>query len=81
MTLDASIMLTGALIILLPFLGFPRSWDDMIFFVLGVIVVALGIVVRRRMGNRRAPREFIESAPLRTDARNEKHNEEANEAR
>jgi len=63
MTLDASIMLTGALIILLPFLGFPRSWDDVLFFVLGVIVVSLGIVVRRRKGTKPASREFIESTP------------------
>lgn len=48
MTLDALIMLAGALVAAMPFLGFPPSWDTAIFFVLGVFVFALGIVVRRR---------------------------------
>lgn len=47
MTLDSLIMLTGALVALLPFLGFPESWDMVIFFLLGVLVIGLGIAVRR----------------------------------
>lgn len=69
MTLDALIMLAGSLVALLPFLGFPNSWDTVMFFFLGIFVVALGIVVRRR-GWKQHPREpqqrasgFVESAP------------------
>lgn len=48
MTLDTLIMLTGALVAVLPFLGFPNSWDNVLFFLAGVLVIALGIIVRRR---------------------------------
>lgn len=48
MTLDTLIMLSGALVAVLPFLGFPNSWDNAIFFLAGVFVIALGITVRRR---------------------------------
>lgn len=48
MSLDAIIMLIGALVALVPFLGFPNSWDRIIFLVLGVLIIVLGIVVRRR---------------------------------
>ncbi len=66
MTLDSLIILSGALVAILPFLGFPNTWDSVIFVVLGALVVALGIVVRRR-----APRAsvhdrdsiFVENAP------------------
>lgn len=52
MTLDSLIMLCGVLVAILPFLGFPNSWDAVIFVVLGVIIIALGIVVRRRTPRR-----------------------------
>ncbi len=71
MTLDALIMLCGALVAILPFLGFPSSWDSVLFLIVGVAVVALGIAVRRR--GLKPPRErlsriregdvFAESAP------------------
>ena len=48
MTLDALIMLCGTLVALLPFLGFPLRWDNVILVILGVFVIALGIIVRRR---------------------------------
>lgn len=50
MTLDALIMLSGAFVAVLPFLGFPNSWDKALFFLAGIFVVSLGIVVRRRRG-------------------------------
>jgi membrane protein implicated in regulation of membrane protease activity len=52
MTLDALIILVGAIIALVPSLGFPYSWDSVIFFILGIIVVALGIIVRRRLSHK-----------------------------
>ncbi len=66
MTLDALIMLCGALVALLPFLGFPNSWDAYILLILGITIVMLGIVVRRR--GKRVVREhatetFVESNP------------------
>lgn len=48
MTLDTLIMLAGAFIALLPFLGFPSAWDTALLFCLGVFIIALGIAVRRR---------------------------------
>lgn len=48
MTLDGLIMLSGAFVALLPFLGFPLSWDTVLFFLAGIFIVSLGIVVRRR---------------------------------
>jgi hypothetical protein len=48
MTLDALIMLAGAFIIIEPQLGFPTAWDTYILFAAGVIIVGLGIAVRRR---------------------------------
>ena len=48
MTIDALIMLSGAFVAVLPFLGFPNSWDTFFFVFAGVLTIALGIVVRRR---------------------------------
>lgn len=48
MTVDALLMLSGTFVAVLPFLGFPQSWDTALLFIVGVFVVALGIVVRRR---------------------------------
>ena len=70
MTLDALIMLVGVLVAVVAFLGFPVSWFGPIFFVLGVIVIGLGILVRRRgVGHSLPPSsrgEFVESAPVRS---------------
>ena len=48
MTLDALIMFSGIVVTLLPFLGFPLKWDNVILVVIGVVVIMLGIIVRRR---------------------------------
>ena len=68
MTLDTLIMLSGAFVAVLPFLGFPNSWDTVLFFSAGILVIALGIVVRRRgktskpdMATREA--HFVENIP------------------
>lgn len=52
MTLDTLIMLSGAFVAVLPFLGFPNSWDKIFFFLAGVFVIGLGIVVRRRLAQK-----------------------------
>ena len=41
-------MLAGAFVAILPFLGFPTSWDKVLLFITGVCVIVLGIIVRRR---------------------------------
>ena len=48
MTLDALIMLSGGFVAVLPFLGFPNSWDSVLLFLAGIFIIGLGIVVRRR---------------------------------
>lgn len=61
MTLDALIMLIGALVAVIPFLGFPNTWDSALLLTAGIIIILLGIIVRRR-GSRSArphhPRAF-----------------------
>ena len=52
MTLDALIMLLGAFVALLPFLGFPNDWDTVLLLISGICIVALGIAVRRRMNRK-----------------------------
>lgn len=48
MSLDALIMFSGALAALTPFLGFPNAWDAVFFLILGMCIVCLGVIVRRR---------------------------------
>ncbi len=65
MSLDALIMFSGALVALLPFLGFPNSWDAVLFLVLGLFITFLGVVVRRR--RKKTPRpEKVERTELAT---------------
>ena len=67
MTIDALIMLSGAFVAVLPFLGFPNSWDTFFFVFACVLTIALGIVVRRRLGRSErksdTPAQFAGSAP------------------
>lgn len=67
MTLDTLIMLAGAFVAVLPFLGFPNSWDTVLLFLAGVFIIGLGIVVRRRTSSRLGPRgngeTFVENLP------------------
>lgn len=72
MSIDALIMLAGGLVAILPFLGFPSSWDNVLFFLLGAFVIALGIIVRRHLSTRngatphmppKKPTMFAESLP------------------
>jgi len=61
-------MLSGAFVAILPFLGFPNSWDGVFFFLTGIFVISLGIVVRRQ-GNQSSSRtqardpHFVEHMP------------------
>ncbi len=50
MTIDALIMLAGAFVAVLSFLGFPNTWDTFFLLLAGIFIIALGIVVRRRLG-------------------------------
>jgi hypothetical protein len=77
MSLDALIMLFGALIAVMPFLGFTVDMQKWIIFVLGLIVVSLGIALRRRgqvkPQAKRRRGEFIESSPAEPSTRNRAH--------
>jgi len=59
MTIDTLIMLSGAFVALLPFLGFPSRWDQFLLLAIGIFIIALGIVVRRKG-------ERLYRTPLRT---------------
>lgn len=66
MSLDVLIMFAGFLVAVLPFLGFPIQWDNIILVVLGVVVIALGIFVRRRNTQRERASQassFVDSTP------------------
>ena len=64
MTIDALIMFVGVLVAIVPFLGIPIDWHPAIFLTLGVLVIVLGVVVRRRglrrSGNQTLHRTLIE---------------------
>lgn len=68
MTLDAIIMLAGAFVAVLPFLGFPNSWDKVLLLLAGALIIGLGIIVRRRLGTGERARgrngeTFVENGP------------------
>ena len=48
MSVDSLIMFSGAFVAILLQLGFPQSWDRVLLAIAGVLILALGIVVRRR---------------------------------
>ncbi len=73
MTIDTLIMLAGAFVAVLPFLGFPSSWNTVFFVIVGIFVIALGIVVRRRDNPMFAPRQKEEATLPASD----RHEEEA----
>lgn len=62
MTIDALIMLAGAFVVIEPQLGFPSTWDSVLLFIAGVVIVGLGIAVRRR-GLREAVQPSEQSSP------------------
>ena len=62
MTIDALIMLAGAFIVIEPQLGFPSTWDSVLLFIAGIVVVGLGIAVRRR-GLREPIKQTEHAAP------------------
>ena len=67
MTLDALIMFAGAFVAVLPFLGFPNSWNAVFFTLAGIFIIGLGIAVRRRESHRQGPpkdHEFTQSVPF-----------------
>lgn len=66
MSLDALIMLLGALVAVLPFLGFPNSWDTVFLVCIGVAIIGLGVVVRRRLAHRK--KESIHTSDASFDA-------------
>lgn len=68
MTLDTLIIFSGTFVALLPFLGFPNSWDTTLLFLAGIFIVGLGITVRRWRGaeetmRRKSTGAFRESLP------------------
>jgi len=68
MTTDTLIMFAGACVAILPYLGFPNSWDSIFFLILGIFIIALGIVVRRRVGTSDSRNSHIvERMPMREE--------------
>ena len=73
MTLDTLIMLAGGFVAVLPFLQLPLSWIAALSFITGIIIVGLGVVVRRKGQHLRIDQKpsehFIDASPeIREDA-------------
>ncbi len=68
MTLDALIILAGAIVAALPFLGFPSEWDTVIFFVAGVFTILLGMAVRRRLYTDEKAEAYEQASPASHEA-------------
>ena len=56
MTLDALVILAGAMTVIVPFLGLPQRWHQALLFIIGVCTIFLGIIVRRRLSQKAPPR-------------------------
>jgi hypothetical protein len=55
MTLDTVIMLFGAIVAVLPFLQLPLDWTNFFAFIAGIVIIGLGVAVRRRgLGHNKA---------------------------
>lgn len=69
MTIDGLIMLMGALVAALPFLGFPIFWDNIILVMLGVLIITIGIIIRRRgiSPAKKRTTVFVENTPHSTN--------------
>lgn len=52
MTIEGLIVFSGIVITVLPFLGFPLAIDNIILVALGIVVIVLGIIIRRRSERR-----------------------------
>ena len=50
MTLDTILLLLGVFGVILPSLGFPSTVDDVLFRIVGVAVLIVGVLLRRRRG-------------------------------
>ena len=47
MSKEVSLIILGVLVAVLPYLGFPGSWRTIMLVVLGVLIVSIGILMRR----------------------------------
>ena len=66
---ELAVMLLGAWIALEPFLGFPRSWDEPMLLVSGLLLVLLGFLLRHNALERlktqsRRTDTFAQNAPV-----------------
>ncbi|MBP9760174.1 MAG: hypothetical protein KBD24_02275 [Candidatus Pacebacteria bacterium] len=71
MSKDTFLLIVGALVFSVPFIGVPSAWKDSVQFVLGgvVLLVAVGCRIQRRRGNRtRGDAVHVEHDPARHEA-------------
>ncbi len=52
MSKEALVILLGAIVALLPFLGLPGSWRTTLLCVCGLVLVLLGVLLRREVLSR-----------------------------
>jgi len=65
------LIILGALVALLPYLGLPRSWDNILFTFAGLAIVVLLVLSRRSVPSREVARE--ETPAIIRDDRERKH--------
>ena len=58
MTVDSLTIFLGVIVAVLPFLGFPHKWLQILLFIVGLCVIILGIVTRRRLNQKLRTREL-----------------------
>jgi hypothetical protein len=49
MSKDLIVIILGILVAIMPFLGFPRSWETIIFLISGLIIAILGLILRGKL--------------------------------
>lgn len=72
MSRESLVFIIGLCVLVTPFLGIPRDWKDLVFIVIGVLLMIVGYMLRRsaflreienEQGERRSD-AFVEHSPL-----------------
>ena len=69
MTTDTLIILAGTFVAALPFLGFPARFDTILLLLVGILIIGLGVTLRRRSvaGSKKQTETFMATDQERSD--------------
>ena len=57
-----TILALGVLVILLPFLGFPQSWDNFFYVISGLVIVSMAYLLKVNRKQKVSPDESPEKS-------------------